>query len=145
MSLTAILKTIQESVFPEIEGTAWKSPVGLAEMLAAITDIRCTANEFQAKALRLSPEQAETLITATLHRTMAYGSEVLPLVEARRLSQEFVRAAGPDAEFLSNCIVTDEVSGVGGWQFKVTTHTFESVLCCLGKSESALLFAIDED
>jgi hypothetical protein len=145
MSLATAVERVQGSVYPTLEGVARRSPADLDEMLSTITGARCTALEFQEKALRLSREQARTLITATLHRTLAYGAELLPLGEARKLAQEFVEAAGAEAQFFSNCLVTDEVSGVGGRHFMVTTYTFESVLYCMGKNESALLVAVDED
>jgi ethanolamine ammonia-lyase large subunit len=114
-------------------------------MLQKIDDVQCSAEDFRSQARVLSAEQAQTLITATLHREMAYSVELLPLDEARSLASEFISAAGPEATYFSSCAVADEVSGVGGWYFMVTTHTFESVLYCVGKRETALLVAIDED
>ncbi|MCP5283771.1 MAG: hypothetical protein H6933_02615 [Burkholderiaceae bacterium] len=96
-------------------------------------------------AKELSATQAQALVTTTLHRTLAYGTELLRLEDARRLAEELVAAAGPEARFFSNCDVADELSGVCGWKFMVTAHTFESVLYCVGTNESALLVACDED
>lgn len=145
MSLATAVEKVQGSIYPNLEGVARQSPANLDEMLSRITEVRCTGFEFQEKAVRLSREQARTLITATLHRTLAYGAELLPISEARKLAEEFVEAAGADAQFLTNCVVTDEVSGVSCWHFMVTSYTFESVLYCIGKKESALLVAVDED
>jgi hypothetical protein len=145
MSLAATVERIQASIYPTLEGVVRDSPAELAEMLSQITNVRCTAEEFVAKAHQLSAEEARTMITATLHRSLAYGASLLPLPDARELAAQFVEAAGPGALFFSNGHAADEVNGVGGWTFMVTSHTLESVLYCTGKSESALLVAVDED
>jgi hypothetical protein len=145
MSLAAVVEKIQSSMYPTLEGVTRQSPAQLEQLLCEITEVQCTAKEFQEKACSLSAEQAKTLMTATLHRSLAYGAELLALEQARELAEQLVEAAGPEASFFSNCEVTDEVSGIGGWRFMVTKYTFESVLYCVGRHESALLVAVDED
>lgn len=144
MSLTEAVARIRE-VFPAMEVSIGTTPVSLAALLEDITDVQCTAGEFASKARLLSTEEARTLITATLHRGMAYSVEIMPIEEARSLSSQLVSAAGEGAQFFSNCHAADEINGIGSWTFMVTSHTFESVLYCVGKYESALLVAIDED
>jgi hypothetical protein len=144
MSLAAAVAKI-EVAFPEIEAAVLTAPTSLAVLLQHISNIQCTAEEFERQAKRLSAEEARTLLTATLHRSMAYSTELLPLEQARDLASQLISAVGNDAQFFSNCFADDEVNGVGQWGFMVTSHTFESVLYCVGKHENALLVATDED
>jgi hypothetical protein len=145
MSLAAHVARMQEALGPCFEGVIQPSSTGLSTLLEGISDARCTAEEFTRAARSLSPQQARMLLAATLHRSMAYSSEMLPLETAKELASSFVSAAGAGAQFYSTCYAEDEVSGVGNWHVIVTGHTFESVLYCVGAHESALLVVTDED
>jgi hypothetical protein len=85
------------------------------------------------------------LLAATLHRSLAYSSPLLPIEEARALASAFIAAAGSGARFSSTCQAEDEFNGVASWSLMVTHYTFESVLYCVGEHESALLVTVDED
>jgi hypothetical protein len=145
MSLIQAIEQIDKATNSRLSAVVRPMPADLAEMLKSIGNVQCEADAFMRQALELTAEQARILITATLHRDMAYSVELLPLAEARSLAKVFIAAAGSEARYFSNCEVIDEVSGVGSWSFMVTTHTFESVLYCIGEAEAALLVAIDED
>lgn len=145
MSLSATAKEMQQAFGPWLEAIVCPGRPAFGALLAQVSDVRCTPEEFMTAARQLGPDEARTLLTATLHRSMAYSSEILSLEEARRLASKFVAAAGEEAEFYSTCEAEDEVSGVGSWQLLVTSHTFESVLYCKGPQECALLVAVDED
>lgn len=136
---------MQEAFGPWLEGVVRPGRVAVAELLGGICDVKCTPTEFLGAATPLSAEQARVLLVATLHRSMAYSVDIMPIEEARSLASEFILAAGEDAQFFSTCEAIDEVSGIGGWAVMVTNHTFESVLYCTGSRASALLVAVDED
>ncbi len=144
MSLADAIAKI-EAVFPELEVVVRAAPTSLSALLPHISDVKCTAEEFQREAKHLSADEARVLVTATLHRSMAYSVEIMPLEQARDLASQLISAIGKDANYFSNCFADDEVNGVGQWSFMVTSHTFESVLYCVGKHENALIVAIDED
>lgn len=123
-----------------------RNPVDLATLLSEISCAKCTPDEFMRGADEIDSEAARILLTATLHRSMAYASEVfMPLEEARELASRLITSAGAGARFYSTCIASDEVSGVSAWKVMVTPNTFESVLYCVGSGESALLVAVAED
>jgi hypothetical protein len=145
MSLRATVEKLKKVDFPQMEIAVKESPCSLNELLQEIADVQCTAEEFEQKAKQLSLEEARTLLTATLHRSMAYSNELMPIEEARALASELVENVGKNASYYSNCEALDEFNGVGGWLFMVTNYTFESVLYCVGENEAALLVAIDED
>jgi hypothetical protein len=136
---------MQEAFGPWLEGVVLPGQVAVAELLGRITDAQCTPTEFLDAAISLSPEQARVLLVATLHRSMAYSVDIMPIEQARSLAADFIVAAGDDAQFFSTCEAVDEVSGIGGWTVMVTNHTFESVLFCTGSKASALVVVVDED
>lgn len=136
---------MQRAFGPWLEAVVLPGQVDVAELLDGISDVKCTPTEFHGAATRLSTEQAQVLLVATLHRSMAYSADILPIEEARSLASDFILAAGEDAQFFSTCQAIDEVSGIGSWALMVTNHTFESVLYCAGTKESALLVVVDED
>ncbi len=144
MSLAEPIEKMRQALGPCFEAVFQQGEVPFASLVSGISDVQCTPEEFTALALQLSPEQAKVLLVATLHRSMAYSSELLSLENARELASEFIAKAGENASFYSTCEVEDEVSGVGSWRLMITSHTFESVLYCKG-AESALLVMIDED
>jgi hypothetical protein len=128
MSLAQAVAKIEESIHPALESVARQTPANIAELPAEIPDVKCSAAEFEQWKRQLSGDQAAMLLTATLHRCMAYAVELLPLQEARSLAGALITAAGPGATHFSKRQVDDEVSGIGGWSFMVTSHTFESIL-----------------
>lgn len=141
----AVSKIAGAMIYPTLEAVVHPTPVSLAELLDNITDVQCTAEEFLLYSRRIAAEEAQRLITATLHRSLAYPVELVPLEQARALASQVIASAGRDAEYYTNCEVTDEQPGVAGWDFMVTSHTFESVLLCVGRHETALLVAAEED
>jgi hypothetical protein len=145
MSLSAVIEKMQRQALPHMEAVVREASADLALLLCEVSDVQCTAQEFIEHAEELTEANARTLLTATLHRSLAYGSQILPLSQARQLAQEFINAAGHGAKFYSTSHAVDEVNGVASWSLLVTTHTFESVLYCVGQEESALLVEIDED
>lgn len=145
MSLALSVSKMQDAFGPWLEGVVRPGRVAVDELLNDISDVICTSAEFLSAAKPLSAEQAQVLLVATLHRSMAYSVDILPIEEARSLAAEFIYAAGADAQFFSTCEAIDEVNGIGSWNLMVTSHTFESVLYCTGGSASALLVAVDED
>jgi hypothetical protein len=144
MSLRAATSEIQAAC-SELECFVVESSAALQTLLSNVPHVQCSAEQFERQALELSVEEAEKLIVATIHRSMAYSIERMPLAEARTAASEFVGLAGTKVKYFSNCSVPDEVSGIGGWLFMVTSHTFESILYCVGEHESALLIEVDED
>jgi hypothetical protein len=128
-----------------MEVAVCSAPCSAEELFKKLPVVRCTHAEFMAAARLLTSEEARVLLTATLHRSMAYAKELAPLDVARRLALCFVEAAGPGAMFYSSSDAADEVTGVNAWRHMLTEHTFEAVLYCEGKDESAMLVLVDED
>jgi hypothetical protein len=144
MSLRAATSEIQTAC-PELECFVIESSAALQALLGNVMDVQCSAEQFERQAIELSVEEAKTLIVATIHRSMAYSIERMTIGDARIAASKFVGRAGTKVKYFSNCCVLDEVSGIGGWRFMVTSHTFESVLYCVGEHKSALLIEVDED
>lgn len=146
MSLSQVAAGLTAIPDLHLEVAVHRNPVDLATLLSKISYAKCTAGEFMRGANEIDSEAARILLTATLHRSMAYASEVfMPLDEARELAIKLITSAGAGARFYSTCIASDEVSGVSAWKITVTPNTFESVLYCVGSGESALLVAVAED
>lgn len=145
MSIHVAIERMRKSFGPGLEAVVASRAAPLASLLEGISDVQCTPEEFVGAAAELSTEQARLLLTATLHRSMAYSTELLSLEEAKSIAAEFVESAGQNARFYSTCEASDEFSGIGGWSIMVTGHTFESILYCVGEQESALIAVMEED
>ena len=145
MSLAEAVARVEGAIYPTLEAVVRAAPVDLRDLLSGITAVQCSAEQFEREAKQLSAEEAKVLLIATLHRSLAHSVEIMPIAQARELTTQFIAAAGADARYFSNCDVTDELNGVGGWRFMVTSYTFESVLYCITQEECALLVAVDED
>jgi hypothetical protein len=145
MTLVSAAGRLCEAFGSSLQARVAQSPADLSSLLAEVGATQCSASEFLNATEALEPEQAATLLVATLHRSIAYSTEILPIDQARTLAADFIAAAGPDASFYSTCEAADEFNGIGGWSLMITGHTFESVLYCVGRAETALLVAVDED
>jgi hypothetical protein len=80
----------------------------LTKLLERINAVQCSAEEFAQEARAISREAARTMLAATLHRSMAFGTfEYMPLERARDLASAFITELGAGATFYSTCAVPD--------------------------------------
>jgi hypothetical protein len=122
--------------------------VGIEHGFVGIEDqfdfFECSLNEFLSQSQSLEEWQAQLLLAATFHRTLAYQTQIMDLISARELASEFIDSLEKPVEFYSNCVCDDDTSGIQSWN-PVTKHTFESILYCKTKDANVLVLSIDED
>jgi hypothetical protein len=146
MPVATVVESIQKEFFGALEVAVGPADASLRDLLGQLSDIDCTPEDLQTELRAISSADAATLIAATLHKGMAYSNEYMPLERANALAAEFVSAMGADPSFYSTtCIPAEPSQSIGAWYFIVSSHTFESVVYCKGRHESAFFLAIDED
>lgn len=119
----------------------------LGELLEDLSECRCTSEQFEKHARRISPIEAEALLAATFRGSMAYSSEkYMSSSRASELAEQFVSSFGVHGQFYSTTCVPDHVEdGIAGWYFVVSGHTFEVALYANGEGGSAFLLVVEED
>ncbi|MEE2023128.1 hypothetical protein [Alkalimonas mucilaginosa] len=144
MTSSTIILKIQELIEPYACIYRVESSYGFAEIIPLVDGLDCSYIEFLAAAKSIDAHQAQTLLSAILHQTLAYHAVIMPIEQARSLAHEFLSSLDEPVKFYSNCFCDDDVSGVGSWN-PVTDSTFEALLYCETTNNSILFFAVDED
>jgi hypothetical protein len=88
-----------------------------------------------------SREEALTLLTALLHKTMAHPVEIMPVELAKHFALQLCDVAGPGGHFYSN--ISTEFGGMG-WS-PGRAETFDMGVVFVGADQIGTLWFIDED
>ena len=144
MTSSVIIKRIQELIEPFVFIHSVEGSCGFDEISTLVDELNCSYKEFLAAAKSIDTRQAQRLLSAMFHQSLAYNDVIMPIEQARSLAHEFLSSLDEPVRFYSNCYSDDDVNGVGSWN-SVTNSTFEALLYCETAKHSILVIALDED
>lgn len=84
---------------------------------------------------------AQRIVSEILHKTLAYGTEIMSKENAEQYANEFVSLFGDTSTFFTNAVSDPRISG---WN-PMTHATFGIGVFVVGKLNAASIFAEDED
>lgn len=98
--------------------------------------------------IEISANDAHAIITALLHRDLAYGAELMPMATASDLSTQLLDGVPEPHRYFTNGEWTVSESGdeatLHGWN-PISDASFDSGVVCLGDGRAALFWVQDED
>lgn len=100
--------------------------------------------------LEISAHDAQVIATSLLHRDLAYGEEIIPLVEAEDLATSFLDLAPEPHTYFTNGEWAGALEDDGslqtaiGWD-PISDATYDAGIVCVGDGVSAILWVEDED
>ncbi|HEY0931214.1 MAG TPA: hypothetical protein VGE27_14935 [Gemmatimonas sp.] len=98
--------------------------------------------------IEVSAADAQAIVTALLHRDLAYGAELMSLASAADLATPLFDAVPePHAYFTNGDWVMNPNGGeatLRGWN-PISDATFDSGVVCLGAGRAAVFWVQDED
>jgi len=144
MDTIRVIKIIKEKAAPYIEFFIVNEPSGFDSIAKKIENFDCTIEQFFSASKQIESWEAEILMSATIHQTLAYQEEIVPIEVARDLAYKFINSLDANVKLYSNCVSDDDVSGIGSWN-PLTNNTFESLLYCETNTNSILVYSFDED
>lgn len=89
---------------------------------------------------------AVAILTQLLHKDMAYGSEIMPIEDARNLASNFISLFDPESKYYSNSTWNKNEYGknISGWN-PLTEATFDSGIIVVDKNKIGIAWFEDED
>lgn len=123
-----------------------ESPHQTADRVAALHGLRPLGEGW----LEISGQDALVIVTAVLHRDLAYGTEVMPLAQAQELATEFLDLAPEPHMYFSNgnwaeAFAVGELTASSVGFDPISDSTFDAGVICVGDGMASIVWVEDED